>query len=65
MTLDYREAAVVVDVSDMAGAIPAAGPAPDVSMAGGAGMGLLGLRERLSLYGGEFDAGPRPAGAGG
>jgi signal transduction histidine kinase len=30
--------------------------------AGTTGRGLLGLQERLSLYGGELDAGPRPGG---
>jgi signal transduction histidine kinase len=56
--LSYEPAGLVVEVADN-------GPAPDASRAslpGGAGMGLLGLRERVALYGGEFDAGPRPGG---
>ena len=67
VTLDYREDAVVVDVSDNGGRDH--GPGLQMSPArtgpagvAGSGRGLLGLRERLSLYGGEFDAGPRPAG---
>ena len=67
VTLDYREDAVVVDISDDGGRDHRPGRAassvrtssPGVA---GSGRGLLGLRERLSLYGGEFDAGPRPAG---
>ena len=67
VTLDYGEDAVVIDVSDDGGRD--SGPGREASSArtgpvgvAGSGRGLLGLSERLSLYGGEFDAGPRPAG---
>ena len=63
--LNYEPAALVVEVADAGRPIPAAVPAPDISGASvprGAGMGLLGLRERAALYGGQLIAGPRPAG---
>jgi signal transduction histidine kinase len=56
--LDYRPYELVIDVSDDG--------RPPGALLGGPGLaggrGLLGLRERVSLYGGAFDAGPRPAG---
>jgi signal transduction histidine kinase len=58
--LDYREAELVVEVADAGRPIPAAGPAS--STVPGSGRGLLGLRERIALYGGELDAAPRPGG---
>jgi signal transduction histidine kinase len=63
--LTYEPAALVVEVADSGRPIPAAVPAPDPSGPGvprGAGMGLLGLRERVALYGGELTAGPRSGG---
>jgi signal transduction histidine kinase len=60
VTLDYRAGDLVVEVTDAGRPIPAAGPA--VTAAPGPGRGLLGLRERMALYGGDLTAGPRPGG---
>jgi signal transduction histidine kinase len=58
--LGYAEADLVVEVADAGRPIPAVGPAS--SAVPGSGRGLLGLRERIALYGGELDAGPQPGG---
>jgi signal transduction histidine kinase len=60
VTLDYRADDLVVEVADAGRPFPAAGPA--VAAASGSGRGLIGLRERTALYGGELEAGPRPDG---
>jgi signal transduction histidine kinase len=62
ITLDCREDAVVIDIShdDGHGQRPSVGAnsaKTGPSAVPGSGRGLLGLHERLSLYGGEFDAG--------
>lgn len=54
--LGYGERELVITVTDDGGP---AGYGPSGS---GAGRGLIGLRERVGLYGGELDAGPRPGG---
>ena len=62
--LEYRPDELVIDVGND-GPPPWAGPAEGAEGAdgeAGGGRGLLGLRERVSLYGGEFHAGPRPGG---
>jgi signal transduction histidine kinase len=57
--LQYRPRDLLITVSDD-------GPPPDSAPAaagpGPGGRGLIGLRERIGVYGGELDAGPRPGG---
>jgi signal transduction histidine kinase len=65
VTLDYRDDALVVEVADSgAPGEPAARRrgAPGVLTAVPGGRGLLGLRERVLLYGGDLDVGSQPEG---
>jgi signal transduction histidine kinase len=58
VSLDYGDGQLVVDVVDTGRPILAAAPA----VPAGARRGLIGLRERIALYGGVLDAGPRSGG---
>jgi signal transduction histidine kinase len=55
--VEYSPTEVVVEVSN-AGCGPRTGTAKVPS----AGHGIAGMRERVALYGGDFDAGARPGG---
>jgi signal transduction histidine kinase len=55
--LAYGERELVITVTDDGSPAGYGPPEPP-----GTGRGLIGLRERLGLYGGELDAGPRPGG---
>jgi signal transduction histidine kinase len=67
ITLDYRRGRLVLEVTDDGPRCPAE-PSPGPrerrhpAALSGAGRGLIGLRERVILSGGEFDAGRRPGG---
>jgi signal transduction histidine kinase len=65
VTLDYRDESLVVEVADNGAPGEVAArhrgtPGALTAMPGG--HGLLGLRERVLLYGGELDAGSQPEG---
>jgi signal transduction histidine kinase len=60
VTLEYGDEKLVVDVADTGRRDAAAASA--LGVPSGAGLGLLGLRERAALYGGQLEAGPRPGG---
>lgn len=55
VTLGYEEEHLRVEVRDNGGR-------PNGATVTGNGRGLVGLRERLAIYGGTLEAGPRPTG---
>ncbi|MFI1334033.1 sensor histidine kinase [Streptomyces sp. NPDC020845] len=55
VTVDYGDDRLRVAVTDTGGT-------PSASAAAGGGRGLIGLRERLAVYGGTLHTGPRPGG---
>jgi signal transduction histidine kinase len=59
--IDYRARDLLIDVSNARGAAGEAGPGSAAGV-GGSGRGLIGLRERIAIYRGSLDVGPRPGG---
>ncbi|CAM3738098.1 sensor histidine kinase [Nocardiopsis rhodophaea] len=57
VTLAFERRTVTVTVAD-----DGTGPAADLRTADEPGHGLVGMRERVGLYGGELYTGPRPSG---
>jgi signal transduction histidine kinase len=59
VTIRYRDDSVTVEIANQAPAVPVAHvPAPRT----GSGHGIIGMRERVAVFGGEFSVGPRPDG---
>jgi signal transduction histidine kinase len=52
VTIAYGERALTIEVTDEGGSVPA----------GEGGHGLAGMRERIGIFGGTFEAGPRAGG---
>jgi signal transduction histidine kinase len=55
VTVEYRDSHLRVEVTDTGGR-------PGAAAGTGTGRGLIGLRERLAVYGGTLQAGRRPSG---
>ena len=55
--LAYEPRAIEIEVTDQGGA-----GRRDLGEAASGGRGLIGMRERVTLYGGDFEAGPTPTG---
>jgi signal transduction histidine kinase len=55
ITVRYGERELTLEVSD-------SGPGPSANGGGGSGQGLIGMRERVELHGGELVTGPGPDG---
>ena len=53
VTVSYRPAMIDIEVTDTG---------TGAEQAGSGGHGLIGMRERVALYGGTFEAGPKPGG---
>ncbi|MFC8132074.1 sensor histidine kinase [Streptomyces sp. NPDC057302] len=60
VTIGWTEGHLEIEVIDTGGAreAPPGTASPDTPATGGNGRGLIGLRERLAVYGGELTAGP-------
>jgi len=61
VTVDCTDGAVTIEVTDDGRGSPAAPAVPGEAGVGG-GQGLVGMRERVALFGGDLRAGPRPGG---
>jgi signal transduction histidine kinase len=61
VTVDCTDIAVTIEVTDDGPANPAP-PAVNGAGEAGGGQGLVGMRERVAVFGGDLRAGPRPGG---
>ena len=60
VTVGCDESDLCVEITDPGGHVRAAAAGNGTSHAGGTGHGIVGMRERVSLCGGQFAAGPLP-----